>query len=481
MLAGALLAARRRGPTRVTRRRPGCAATRSWPLLFALGLMAKPMLVTLPVAAAAARLLAPRRGSRDRRADSSRWRARSGRCFAPRRRERRADRSPRSAALGAIRDLGALPAGERLANALVAYVRYLGKASGAAGPVDLSTLPPADGYPRGPLAAALLLARTRRRRRRGAAAAQPFLAVGWGWFVADAPPGDRPRPGRRAGDRGPLHLPAADRPVRRRRLVRRGRRPRAAARTGARRRRARRRRGARRALPQRGRALAGRRDAVRAGRGRRARQLPREAEPRGRLLRARARARGPGPFRGRRAAPASGPRPLPPHGPGPLRARTPPGSDAGLRDGDRALAGGPGAACRLRPEPPGGGGPRRRGPAVRGGGRDRPRHGRGAPPARHGIGNPRALRRGGRGVRAGDTPQPPRRRSLVQLGGGAAEPGAKRGSRRALHSSTRRGPPPRDRAGCAARTECALSAAARERPRRAPPTPASGGRSPRRC
>ena len=90
------------------------------------------------------------------------------------------------------------------ANALVAYVAYLAKTLWPAG---LSPFYPLGRtYRHWQVAGAALAVAGVTARRRARGAARPWLAVGLALVARDAGAGDRPVPGRRPGDGGPLHL-----------------------------------------------------------------------------------------------------------------------------------------------------------------------------------------------------------------------------------------------------------------------------------
>jgi tetratricopeptide (TPR) repeat protein len=172
-------------------RRPGKMRYLAVILAFALGLLAKPMVVTLPVVLLLLDVWPLRRLPHGRPSTATLW---------PLLREKLplfALSAAASAltfltqqASGAVRSVRGLPFSARAANAAVSAVAYLGK---TLWPTDLAVLYPHPGYRPGGIpawkvtfAAALLIAITalaiREARRR------PYLAVGWGWYLVTVLP-----------------------------------------------------------------------------------------------------------------------------------------------------------------------------------------------------------------------------------------------------------------------------------------------------
>ena len=82
---------------------------------------------------------------------------------------------------GAVTSILALPFGQRLANAFVSYVRYLGK---TVWPVDLAILyPHPRHWPAGEVAGAILLLTAMTGWTISRVTRQPWLMVGWLWFL----------------------------------------------------------------------------------------------------------------------------------------------------------------------------------------------------------------------------------------------------------------------------------------------------------
>lgn len=82
---------------------------------------------------------------------------------------------------GAVSPMAALPAGERIGNAFISYVRYLGKTFW---PVDLSILyPHPRHWPGWEVASAILFLTAITAWVMQRAARQRYLAVGWFWFL----------------------------------------------------------------------------------------------------------------------------------------------------------------------------------------------------------------------------------------------------------------------------------------------------------
>jgi tetratricopeptide (TPR) repeat protein len=160
---------------------------------FAAGLLAKPMLVSLPLVLLLFDVW-----------PLGRWRAAAG---APARRALLLEKLPllaiagvvalmtlrAQASQGAVATLGAVPLGLRVANAVVSYGAYLGK---ALWPVGLSVHYPHAAFLgagaaqrllwrawlSAPLLVAMTLAALALRRR------APYVAVGWGWYLATLVP-----------------------------------------------------------------------------------------------------------------------------------------------------------------------------------------------------------------------------------------------------------------------------------------------------
>ena len=157
---------------------PGLARYLLVAVLLAAGLMSKQMLVTLPLVAAAAGLVAAASAANI----SGGWRSKSSRCW-------RFPRSPapprfgRSAPAERWQPSDQLPLALRLANAALSYLRYLGK---TAGPSGLSVFYP---FPLAGIAAWKVVGgaggagRHFRAASSSCAGAVPWLAVGWGWYV----------------------------------------------------------------------------------------------------------------------------------------------------------------------------------------------------------------------------------------------------------------------------------------------------------
>ena len=179
-------------------RRPGVGRYLVVVVPFALGLLTKPMLVTLPLT-----LLLLDVWPLARRDRGLAWLV--------------AEKLPLLAlslvvsavtmwtqhGAGAVPELATRSLGDRIATALVNYGLYLGK---LAVPVNLAVFYPlAPGDAGLATSAALLLALvsalvlTLRRR-------EPALLVGWLWVPGHDAPGGRPRAGRRSADRRPLQL-----------------------------------------------------------------------------------------------------------------------------------------------------------------------------------------------------------------------------------------------------------------------------------
>ena len=172
-------------------RRPGALRYLAVTVAFALGLLAKPMVVTLPAVLLLVDVWPLRRLPLAPLSFTSAW---------PLLREKLPlfALSAASSAVtilaqdrsGAVRSVGGLPLGTRAANAAVSAVAYLGK---TLWPADLAVLYPHPGYRPGgiptwkvALATALLLGITalalREARRR------PYLLAGWGWYLVTVLP-----------------------------------------------------------------------------------------------------------------------------------------------------------------------------------------------------------------------------------------------------------------------------------------------------
>src|SRR5262249_21083140 len=158
-------------------RRPSAARYAAVLALFALGLMAKPMLVTLPLVlllldgwplgrlsrAAAWRLVAEKLPLLALAAAS---------CVITLTVQARA---------GAVRGLEVLPLGRRLANAAVSYVAYIGT---MLWPSRLAVLYPYPAsFPPGEVAAAVVAVIAVSAVAVRGARARPWLAVGWLWYL----------------------------------------------------------------------------------------------------------------------------------------------------------------------------------------------------------------------------------------------------------------------------------------------------------
>ena len=172
-------------------RRPGALRYLAVAVTFALGLLAKPMVVTLPAVLLLLDVWPLRRMPSDRLSLASTW---------PLVREKlplfalsaagSAVTILAQARSGAVRSVGGLPLTARAANAAVSAVAYLEK---TLWPADLAVLYPHPGYRPGgiptwkvALATALLLGITalalREARRR------PYLLAGWGWYLVTVLP-----------------------------------------------------------------------------------------------------------------------------------------------------------------------------------------------------------------------------------------------------------------------------------------------------
>lgn len=172
---------------------------------FVLGLMAKPMLVTLPFVLLLldrwplARLRLVRRAAPSRRATTRRPRDAAPADATPARRLL-LEKLPFFAlaalfsvityvvqqAHGAMEDGGALPFSLRLSNALLAYVRYL---AAAVWPARLAVFYPYDfALPVGQVLTAAALLVVLSALAVGALRSQPYLAVGWFWYLGTLVP-----------------------------------------------------------------------------------------------------------------------------------------------------------------------------------------------------------------------------------------------------------------------------------------------------